>query len=209
MLRAVHRPRPRPPSPAWAPLLALSIALAAASCKDETPMVVVTVCGDLQAPGDLDTLRVTVRDEDRSEAYSGLIEKLSPGPRTDSSNTSNSGEMDAGDSDAAPPDAGAGDAGPPDSGCAAAGVPVRRAARLPAPSGRGWVEVVGLRDGVRVVVSEVRTAPIGDADLAVVVPLNRDCLGAECPLGQTCRAGACVLVPQGETEAACARGCVR
>ncbi|MCA9560461.1 MAG: hypothetical protein KC583_18055, partial [Myxococcales bacterium] len=76
MLRDVHRPRPRAERPAWAPLLALPIALAAASCKDETPMVVVTVCGDLRAPGDVDTLRVTVRNEDRSEAYSGLIENL-------------------------------------------------------------------------------------------------------------------------------------
>lgn len=214
MLRDVHRPRPPVDRPPWAPLLALVIALAAASCKDETPMVVVTVCGDLQAPGDVDTLRVTVRNEDRTEAYSGLIENLSPGPRTDSSNTSNDGGTDAGDSDAAPPDAappdaGAGDAGPPGTGCAADGVPVRRAARLPAPSGRGWVEVVGLREGVRVIASEIRSAPVGDGDRAVVVPLNRDCLGAECPLGQTCRAGACVIVPQGETEGACAPACAR
>lgn len=214
MLRDVHRPRPRPHRPSWAPALALGIALGAASCKDETPMVAVTVCGDLQAPDDVDTLRVTVRNEDRSEAYSGLVENLAPSPRTDLSNTSSDAGIDAGDSgatppDAAPPDAGAGDVGVPGAGCAAEGVPVRRTLRLPAPTGRGWVEVVGLRDGVRVAASEIRSAPIGDSDRAVVVPLNRDCLGAECPLGQTCRAGACVIVPQGETEAACAAACPR
>ncbi len=198
--------------------LVIAMALPALSCKENSPLLRVSVCGDLRAPDDVDTLRVTVRDEDRTETYAGIVELVPPGPRTVTPDTSDMGVPDGSVSDAGPVDLGVVDAGVGDGGvgdggladagpvCSSDGVPVRRGLSLPLPKGRGWVEVIGLRAGVQVVAAEVR-APAGAGDVAVLLPLTVACLGVTCPLGQTCRSGACVLVPERGDAAACRTAC--
>jgi hypothetical protein len=63
--------------------------------------------------------------------------------------------------------------------------------RVPKGSGNGWIRAQGLKDGVVVVVSEVRP------EKAAAVHFQRECRLVQCPVGQTCLAGECRLVPVG------------
>jgi hypothetical protein len=61
------------------------------------------------------------------------------------------------------------------------------------PIGRGntWVRAQGIKDGIVVIVSEVRPGP------SATLGLNRVCRQVSCAVGQTCIDGECALVPAG------------
>jgi hypothetical protein len=151
-------------------------------------------------PDEIDAIRLTVFNEDRSTARWGLHELVSPGELSDT----DAGEQapDAAvamDADPAEADGGlAEDAGvesgdaEPDAALAPPmppepipeGPAVDLVLKVPDGDGRTWVRVEGLIEGVVAVTAEVRPTERGDARLA----LNRACLGIDCPLGQTCAA---------------------
>ncbi len=172
-------------------VLGLGVGLGSSACKDPSAALSVRVCGALEVPREVDALRIVVLNEDRSEASAGVSELGAP--------TSPDMSTDGGSFDATPPpeDAGAG----PRDGCVQVEHPVALEVTLAPGDGRGWVQVVALRGGVEVARAEVRHGT--ERAPSVVVALERACLGAACPLGQTCAAGTCVQVPQGGDPAAC------
>ena len=75
---------------------------------------------------------------------------------------------------------------------------------LGAFDGEAWILVQGLQDGIERIRVERRVRLHGDEATRVVLGLNRDCVGVSCALGQTCRGGACVLVPWESDDSQCA-----
>ncbi len=172
--------------------LALLVGLLGTSCKDPASVLTIQVCGALEVPEEIDAIRVVVRDEDRSEVSAGVSE-LAGERAPDGSTLGSVFDLGIPDARISGPD---GDAGP---ACEPATRPVNVELELTPGEGRGWVEVVGLHDGVEVVRAEVRHAAANDP--RVVLALERVCLGATCPLGQTCIGGVCERVPEdGDAE---------
>jgi hypothetical protein len=69
-------------------------------------------------------------------------------------------------------------------------------------SGSGWAEVQGLSGGVAVITFGRRVGDLEGTPWVDMV-LTQDCLGQDCPLGQTCVAGACILAPVGDEAPTC------
>lgn len=194
-------------------LCLLICGLAAAACQSDPARLRVQVCGDLRLGADVDAIRVTVRDEDRTVAYSGLDELVAPVdagavvlPDAALGPDAAVGADAAVAADASPSAdaAEAADAGPVlDEVPACDDAPTLAAdLALPPGEGRAWVEVQVLRDGIEVGRGEVRAAAG-----AALVALTRGCLGVSCPLGQTCRRGECGLLPVGGDPADCEVPC--
>lgn len=67
----------------------------------------------------------------------------------------------------------------------------------------GWVVVTGLRDEVEVIRYE-RRINVEERDVnPIIAVLSRDCLGFQCPLGQTCMGGRCQVVSTSVTRGSC------
>ncbi len=193
---------PLPPPHRCLLLLVLALPAGLAGCKDPSSALSIRICGRLDVPSEIDALRVVVLNEDRSEASAGLTElggASSPDMSTDG------GILDLGVADAgveaeladAGTDGGLTETGP---ACEPVERPLEARLELPPGEGHGWVQVIALHQGVEVARAEVRHPEEGGA---LVLALERGCLGITCPLGQTCVAGACELVPEDGDAARC------
>lgn len=138
-------------------------------------------------PAEVDAIRITTLNEDRSEVTAALTE-LSP---AFDAQVTVDGTLDADITDSEVSDAGAIDAGPPPP--PAEGDPIKLTSTLKPGRGLGWVVVQGLHDGLEVVRAEAR----GGDGASVTIPLDRACLGLRCPLGRACVRGACELAQEG------------
>lgn len=69
-----------------------------------------------------------------------------------------------------------------------------------APEAPLWIIVQGLHEGAEVMRTEVRVGKPLSGDLRVPVRFTLSCGSVECPLGQTCVDGECVVVPFVEDE---------
>lgn len=75
-------------------------------------------------------------------------------------------------------------------------------ASLPNGTGPGWAKVQGLHEGVSVITFERQIGKLEDTATVDMV-LTADCLGQECPRGQTCVAGVCILAPVNADQPSC------
>jgi hypothetical protein len=75
-------------------------------------------------------------------------------------------------------------------------------ASLPNGSGPGWAKIQGLLAGVAVITFERQIGKLEDTAVADMV-LTADCVGQDCPLGQTCVAGTCILAPVNAEDPIC------
>jgi|GEM_PF-1616872 len=69
-----------------------------------------------------------------------------------------------------------------------------------APDTPMWVVIQGLKDGAEVMKQEVRIKAQPQADIQVPVRFTQSCGGVDCPLGQTCVDGECVITPYWDTD---------
>jgi hypothetical protein len=76
---------------------------------------------------------------------------------------------------------------------------------FPLLEGEGWIVVTGLRDEVEIIRFERRIHVEGQESNPIVAYLDRQCLGFQCPLGQTCLQGRCQLTPVATSRDQCPR----
>lgn len=170
----------------------MAAALALTACPGD-PYVRVHVCGDVQIPGQIDALRLTLFDETQQELFSAVRELFVPGEGD---------PADAGTADAGPTDGGEGE----DGGACTPGTaqPLPRTFDLHAGRGQMWLVVEGLLDGVAVVRADARVEQPVRGVAVVSVGLQPDCLGVRCAYGQTCAEARCQIAVFGGDPDACA-----
>lgn len=66
-----------------------------------------------------------------------------------------------------------------------------------------WVVLEGLKDGVPIVTFERRLRGDDESEVEAIMGLTRDCIGLNCPLGQTCYGGECKVVEFDSGEQVC------
>jgi len=200
-------------------------------CGDDDTLEV-RVCGNLQVPAEVDSLRIVLADENLRPVRSGVIRlynrsvildaSVAEDAQMDAQLGGDAGSRDGGSAprdgsvpDAAIPDASVSDASAEDAGTTGdAGVSDAGVAdldgviqlpvsiTLPRPSGPGWVEVKVLQSGVQVNAAFRRVDDFARLDRVEMV-LALDCLPVSCPAGQTCIEGRCELAPGPRDEPTC------
>jgi hypothetical protein len=156
-----------------------------------SPRVVAHLCGDVNIPGDIDAVRLSLQDETDQEMASGVVQLFKPeqeGIPLGQENTETDG-------------------GPGEVLC-----PKGEVQELPVDfelyngAGTVWVIAQGLRDQVEVMRSIVRAQfPISGPE-HVYLGLQSSCLGAFCAYGQTCVDGKCEVAIFNGDENICPGG---
>lgn len=177
--------RPRAHRRSRSHLLAGIACLGLVGCG-RAPYVHLHVCGDVAVPSDVDTVGVSLLDENQKSLYEGTSNLF----------TAKSGAV---------ADGGTTDGGTSDGGVCEPGTAQTLPLTFDLTAGQGnmWVVVRGFRDGVPVetVWGRVTLLTHGSADVSI--GLTKDCLGVKCAYGQTCIRGQCEITKFGGDPKSC------
>ena len=79
--------------------------------------------------------------------------------------------------------------------------------KFPPFSGDAWGVVQGLKDGTEILQYERQLDLNHEESTRLQLAVNADCIGIDCPLGQTCVRGDCVVAPhKGDEPTVCESG---
>jgi hypothetical protein len=158
-----------------------------------SPRVVAHLCGDVNIPGDIDAVRLSIQDETDQEMASGVVQLFLPEDQGVPIGQENGGETS--------------DGGVPQAEC-----PKGEVQELPVSfelhngAGTVWVIAQGLKDQVEVMNSVVRAQfPISGPE-HVYIGLQASCMGAFCAYGQTCVNGKCEVAVFNGDKGICPNG---
>jgi hypothetical protein len=184
-------------------VIAIASVLALSGCGSDA-QIRFRICGGLEVPEQLDALRISVLDGDLNEQRFALIElterevKIEAGRRDGGSSASGgrSAQKDSGAQTAKKTET-------EEEGTSTAAKTLPLTASLPGNGGSGYVRVQALLKGVEVARFDRRILDLGKTT-EVDMPLTDKCYGKyNCPRGQTCVKGDCVVAPIGDDAPGC------